>query len=94
MTDFRKNDQPDKKTTKINLKDKKIKDSDNIFAELLTLPELLEIDLSGNLLTFIPTDFSKLKKIQALDITNNPFSNVSISIIIKKINKNILLFLV
>lgn len=82
MSDIRKKDSIDKKTTKLNLKDKKMKDSDTIFTDLANLADLTELDLSGNLLTTIPEDLLKLKKIQSLDITNNPFSNVNLFFLI------------
>jgi Leucine-rich repeat (LRR) protein len=76
MSEIRKKDAIDKKATKLNLKDKKLKDSDSIFTELASLSELTELDLSGNLLATLPEDVLRLKKIQSLDITNNPFTNV------------------
>jgi Leucine-rich repeat (LRR) protein len=38
--------------------------------------EIIELDLSDNSLTVLPEDLSGLKKLQSLDITNNPFRNV------------------
>jgi Leucine-rich repeat (LRR) protein len=76
MSDNRKNSQPQGKSSKIALSNKGIKDSDNIFSELSNLPEVTEVDLSGNNLTALPKDLSGLKKLQSLDVTNNPFNNV------------------
>ena len=66
---------------KINLSNQSIKDSDKIFNELSNVSEVTEVDLSGNQLTVLPGDLWKLKKLQSLDITNNPFANVSINYI-------------
>jgi Leucine-rich repeat (LRR) protein len=73
----------DKKSQKLNLKEKyyivkyrNITDSNNIFQELFTFNELIELDISENKLTKLPKDISKLSKLQSLDLTNNPFQNV------------------
>jgi Leucine-rich repeat (LRR) protein len=76
MSDNRKNSQQQAKSSKIILSNKGLKDSDNIFSELMSLSEVTEIDLSGNNLTTLPKDLSGLKKLQSLDVTNNPFNNV------------------
>lgn len=78
MSDYRKNQQGDKKSvmSKLNLSNQGIKDSDKIFSELSNTAEITEVDLSGNQLTVLPGDLWKLKKLQSLDITNNPFANV------------------
>jgi Leucine-rich repeat (LRR) protein len=79
MSEYRKNQQGDKKSmsSKLNLSNQGIKDSDKIFSELSNVAEITEVDLSGNQLTVLPGDLWKLKKLQSLDITNNPFANVS-----------------
>ena len=79
MSEYRKNLQGDKKSSayKINLSNQGIKDSDKVFSDLSGVAEVTEVDLSGNLLTVLPGDLWKMKKLQSLDITNNPFANVS-----------------
>ena len=69
---------------KANLKNQYIKyfifsditDNDNIFLELANLDGVLEVDLSDNQLTKLPSDLSNFTKLQSLDITNNPFKSV------------------
>ena len=68
-----------KSSTKLNLSNQGIRDSDNVFDELSTLEELVELDISGNQLTFLPRNLSTFRKLQSLDIQNNPFQNVKIS---------------
>lgn len=80
-------DSKNNKVQKVNLKGQGIKDSDNIFQELAQVVDVVEVDLSDNLLTKLPEDISKLKKLQSLDITNNPFANVIIYILIFSLNK-------
>jgi Leucine-rich repeat (LRR) protein len=81
MSDYRKNNQQGDKnqkssSSKINLSNQGIKDSDKILHELSGVAEVTEVDLSGNQMTVLPGDLWKLKKLQSLDITNNPFANV------------------
>ena len=75
MSESRKSSQQGK-SSKIVLANQGIKDSDNIFKELSNLPDVSEVDLSGNSLTGMPRDLQNLKKLQSLDITNNPLADV------------------
>jgi hypothetical protein len=43
----------------------------------MNLPDLIELDLSDNLLTKLPKDMSKFQKLKSFDISNNPFKNVN-----------------
>ncbi len=64
----------------IKFKYRKITDSDNIFQEYLFSKgkEMIELDLSDNFLTKLPNDLSCLENLHILDITNNPFENVTL----------------
>ncbi len=42
----------------------------------LNFPEIIELDLSNNLLTKLPLEISFLTRLTKLDIRNNVFSNV------------------
>jgi Leucine-rich repeat (LRR) protein len=46
----------------------------------LNCPEVVELDLSSNLLTKLPLEISFLTCLTKLDIRNNAFSNVIINI--------------
>lgn len=46
----------------------------NIF---LNYPELIELDISNNMLTKLPLEISFLTCLSKLDIRNNAFSNVN-----------------
>ena len=60
--------------TSLNLSNKNITDEANIFKELISsYPNILNLDLSDNQLTFLPEDLSALSKLQFLDIQRNPF---------------------
>ncbi len=72
----------DKTQKKMNLKHKNIKNSDGIIKELVEFGNLIELNLSDNLLTYLPEEILKLSKLQSLDITNNPFENVILNFIL------------
>ena len=60
----------------LNLSNKNITDEANIFKELISsYPNIINLDLSDNQLTFLPEDLSSLSKLQFLDIQRNPFSD-------------------
>ncbi len=62
--------------TSINLSNKNITDEANIFNELISsFPNIINLDLSDNQLTYLPEDLSPLNKLQFLDIQRNPFSD-------------------
>ena len=62
--------------TSINLSNKNITDEANIFKELISsFPNIINLDLSDNHLTYLPEDLSPLNKLQFLDIQRNPFSD-------------------
>ena len=62
--------------TSINLSNKNITDDANIFKELISsFPNIINLDLSDNQLTYLPEDLSPLNKLQFLDIQRNPFSD-------------------
>ena len=62
--------------TSINLSNKNITDEANIFKELISsFPNIINLDLSDNQLTYLPEDLSPLNKLQFLDIQRNPFSD-------------------
>ena len=62
--------------TSINLSNKNITDKANIFKELISsFPNIINLDLSDNQLTYLPEDLSPLNKLQFLDIQRNPFSD-------------------
>ena len=62
--------------TSINLSNKNITDEANIFKELISsFPNVINLDLSDNQLTYLPEDLSPLNKLQFLDIQRNPFSD-------------------
>ena len=42
----------------------------------LNFPQIIELDLSNNLLTKLPLEISFLTRLTKLDIRNNVFSNV------------------
>ena len=72
--------------SKIPFLERKINDSHNIFKELEKFLDLVEViillfqlDLSGNEITRLPENMSNLANLQALDITNNPLENVTLS---------------
>ena len=66
--------------TTLELKNRNFNDSHNIFKELEKFKELIDVDLHGNNIENVPNDMSRLVRLRALDITNNPFVNVSTSI--------------
>ena len=60
----------------LNLSNKNITDEANIFKELISsYPNIINLDLSDNQLTFLPEDLSSLSKLQFLDVQRNPFSD-------------------
>ena len=62
--------------TSINLSNKNITDEANIFKELISsFPNIINLDLSDNQLTYLPEDLSPLNKLQFLDIQRNPFND-------------------
>ena len=62
----------------LNLSNKNITDEANIFKEIISsYPNIINLDLSDNQLTFLPEEISSLNKLQFLDIQRNPFSDFS-----------------
>ena len=59
----------------LNLSNKNIEDDDNIFNEINNPEKYISIDLSHNLLTFLPKDLSKFSNLRSLNITSNKFKN-------------------
>ena len=59
----------------LNLSNKNIEDDDNIFNEINNPEKYISIDLSHNLLTFLPKDLSKFSNLRTLNITSNKFKN-------------------
>ena len=60
----------------LNLSNKNITDEANIFKEIISsYPNIINLDLSDNQLTFLPEEISSLNKLQFLDIQRNPFSD-------------------
>lgn len=59
----------------LNLSNKNIEDDDNIFNEINNPEKYISIDLSHNLLTFMPKDLSKFSNLRTLNITSNKFKN-------------------
>ena len=60
----------------LNLSNKNITDEANIFKELISsYPNIVNLDLSDNQLTFLPEDLSALNKLQFLDIQRNHFTD-------------------
>jgi len=51
---------------------------DKIFEDFLfkKCKESTEIDISDNFITKLPNDLSAFERLQAIDLTNNPFENV------------------
>ena len=47
----------------------------------LNYPEIIELDLSNNMLTKLPLEISFLTCLTKLDIRNNAFSNVKLNFI-------------
>ena len=69
-------EQNNAEATSINLSNKNITDEANIFKELISsFPNIINLDLSDNQLTYLPEDLSPLNKLQFLDIQRNPFSD-------------------
>jgi len=60
------------------LKNKNFKNSSEVFKELESFKELIELDLQGNNLADLPEDLSNFHSLKSLDLTNNPFTNVII----------------
>jgi Leucine-rich repeat (LRR) protein len=68
----------DKINVTLNLSSKNITDDNNIFKELISsYPNVVNLDLSDNQLTYLPEDLSLLSKIQFLDIQGNNFNDVN-----------------
>ena len=68
----------DKMNETLNLRSKNITDDRNIFKELISsYPNVVNLDLSDNQLTYLPEDLSLLSKIQFLDIQGNNFNDVN-----------------
>ena len=59
----------------LNLSNKNIEDDDNIFNEINNPEKYISIDLSHNLLTFLPKDLSNFSNLRTLNITSNKFRN-------------------
>ena len=60
----------------LNLSNKNITDEANIFKEIISsYPNIINLDLSDNQLTFLPEDLSSLSKLQFLDIQRNQFTD-------------------
>jgi len=59
----------------LNLSNKNIEDDDNIFNEINNPEKYISIDLSHNLLTFLPKDLSSFSNLRTLNITSNKFKN-------------------
>ena len=55
--------------------------SEDLMNLFLNCPEILELDLSNNMLTKLPLEISFLTCLTKLDIRNNAFSNVIKNII-------------
>ena len=51
--------------------------SEDLMNLFLNCPEIIELDLSNNMLTKLPLEISFLTCLTKLDIRNNAFSNVS-----------------
>ncbi len=64
-------------TTSLDLKNRNFSDYHQIFKELESFKELIDVDLQGNNFEDIPENLSKLSRLRSLDITNNPFVNVN-----------------
>lgn len=54
--------------------------SNDLMNLFLNCPEVVELDLSSNMLTKLPLEISFLTCLTKLDIRNNAFSNVIINI--------------
>ena len=66
----------DKINTSLNLCNKNITDENDIFKELISsYPNIINLDISDNQITFLPEDLSLLSKLQFLDIQGNPFTD-------------------
>ena len=66
----------DKINTSLNLCNKNITDENDIFKELISsYPNIINLDISDNQITFLPEDLSPLSKLQFLDIQGNPFTD-------------------
>lgn len=53
----------------------------NVFQDILnTCPQVVDLDISNNLLTYLPNDLSGFTELQILDIRNNPFKSVNFHI--------------
>ena len=59
----------------LNLSNKKIVDVTEIFESINTPEKYTSIDLSNNLLTFLPNNLTKFTSLTSLNITKNNFSN-------------------
>ena len=60
----------------LNLSNKNITDDANVFKEIISsYPNVQNLNLSDNQLTYIPADLSSLKKLKFLDIQRNPFTD-------------------
>ena len=57
--------------------------SEDLMNLFLNCPEIIELDLSNNMLTKLPLEISFLTCLTKLDIRNNAFSNVKIFLIFK-----------
>lgn len=57
---------------------REITDSDNIFEVLTADPDLVDINLSENKLTYLPSDLSNFARLTTLDISHNPFLDVNL----------------
>ena len=68
----------DKINTSLNLSNKNITDENDIFKELISsYPNIINLDISDNQITFLPEDLSPLSKLQFLDIQGNLFNDAS-----------------
>ena len=60
----------------LNLSNKNITDDANVFKEIISsYPNVQNLNISDNQLTYIPEDLSPLKKLKFLDIQRNPFKD-------------------
>jgi Leucine-rich repeat (LRR) protein len=66
--------------TVIDLKERGIRDQDNIFYELSNYPGLKQLDLSNNQLTKLPNNLSNFLNLIILDLSNNPFKGEEVYI--------------
>lgn len=64
-------------STKINLSFSQLDDVESIMSELYQFKKLEILNLSANRMVSLPDDLSILRKLKALDLTHNGFSNIN-----------------